>query len=173
MSPSQRRKSAARSSERPPACRCAHSGSVFTTKDTKSTKGSENETPDATLQSGDVEADQQSGLDAGELHVCQQLRLVDACARHCPYVDSSRPGPSSRWTSMANQSPGSIAHRIPSFVSFVLFVVKSARCLSRANMLLTGFLLPGKERVPARIRPLRVTTIAAFLRSGRTGLLPF
>jgi hypothetical protein len=51
---------------------------MFTTKDTKSTKGSEDKALNAILQPGDVEVDQQSGLDPGQLHICQQLRLVDA-----------------------------------------------------------------------------------------------
>jgi len=40
-------------------------------------RGSENETLDAAFQQSDIEVDQQPGLQAGQLHVGQQLRLVD------------------------------------------------------------------------------------------------
>jgi len=51
---------------------------VFTTKDPKSTKGSENEAFDPGLPPCDVEIDQQAGLDTSEFHAGQQLRLVNA-----------------------------------------------------------------------------------------------
>ena len=57
--------------ERPAACRCSHFGFSHH-------EGLEDETLDAILELRDVEVDQQSCLDAGKLHVCQQLRLVDA-----------------------------------------------------------------------------------------------
>jgi len=50
----------------------------FTTKDTKSTKGSENKALDPALKLGDIEVHQESGLHSRQLHVGQQLRLVDA-----------------------------------------------------------------------------------------------
>ena len=88
---------------------------VLTTKDTKSTKASENETFDAILEFRAVEVDQQAGLDAGRLHVCRSVS-----ARAPGIADTLTPanpvqvpgGPRSH-----SQSPGSTAHRIPSFVS--------------------------------------------------------
>jgi len=50
-----------------------------TTKDTKSAKLSKDKAFEAVLQPGDIEVHQQSGLDLGQLHVGQQLRLVKSC----------------------------------------------------------------------------------------------
>jgi len=49
-----------------------------TTKDTKSTKESENETLNAFFQFGDAKVDQQSDLHARQFHVGQQLSLVNS-----------------------------------------------------------------------------------------------
>ena len=51
---------------------------VTTTKDTKSTKKSENETLDAIFQFGDVEVNQQTDLHASQFHVGQELSLVNS-----------------------------------------------------------------------------------------------
>ncbi len=48
-----------------------------TTKDTKNTKVLKDEASDTILQPDDVEVYQQTNPDCSQLHVCQQLRLVD------------------------------------------------------------------------------------------------
>jgi hypothetical protein len=50
----------------------------FTTKDTKSTKASEDKALDATCKPGDIEVDKKSGLHSRELHVGKLLSLVNA-----------------------------------------------------------------------------------------------
>ena len=49
-----------------------------TTKSTKDTKKSKNETFDAVFQERCVEVDKQTGSNPGELHVGQPLRRVDS-----------------------------------------------------------------------------------------------
>ncbi len=66
-------------------------------------------------ESGGVEIDEQSDLEAGQLQIGEDLRLVDAqqalgrfklwrSARHSLYAPSSNPGPSARCTLTAAAS---------------------------------------------------------------------
>jgi hypothetical protein len=100
---------------RPSAC-VSFQRQEDTTKDTKSTKVSENESLDAVLEFGYVKVDQQARLDACQFHV-GQLSIQAILAQ---VLD----GP--QWH---NRSRVWKDRRIPSFVLFVSFVVTSSDTL--------------------------------------------